>query len=271
MPDAASGAAPSASFTLLAAHLRVASLARAEAFYVGVLGLQAASTPGGERALTTAACAEPLLYLREVPGALPAPDGAVGLFHLAWLVPARADLARVLLRLADRRWPLQGLSDHGVSEALYLADPDGSGVEIYADRPVAAWPRRQGRLEMYTARLDTTALLATARPPAAAGLPIGTRLGHVHLRVPDLAAAERFYAGELPLTVSVADFPGARFFAADGYHHQVGANTWGVRPAPSGPGYAGLDLVTARVAGLTEPRRLADPAGVRWQLEPAMR
>ncbi len=173
----------------------------------------------------------------------------------------------MLLRLAERAWPLQGLSDHGVSESLYLADPDANGLELYADRPAAVWPRREGRPAMFTARLNVEDLLATAPDRRAAALPPATRLGHVHLRVRDLAAAERFYTGELPLQVTSRDFPGARFFAAGDYHHHVGANTWGVTGPPAGERHAGLDRVTATARHASAPGGVVDPAGVEWRLE----
>lgn len=249
----------------------MASLKRAEDFYCGVLGLR--SQPAGpddqERTLHTGPGELPLLALREVPGAPPAPQDAAGLFHLALLVPDRPALARVLLRLAERHWPLQGLSDHGVSEAAYLADADGNGLEIYADLPAGEWPRHNGALAMHTLPLDVPALLATAPEGQGAGLPPGTRLGHVHLRVRDLAAAERFYTRELPLKITVKSYPGALFFAADGYHHHIGVNTWGVRaPQPAAP-HAGLAAVAAAVRGLDASRTVTDPDGNRFELQPA--
>jgi catechol 2,3-dioxygenase len=175
----------------------------------------------------------------------------------------------VLLRLIERRWPLQGLSDHGVSEALYLADADGNGLEIYADRPASEWPRRNGTLSMHTFPLNVSALLATIPDGHGAALPAGTRLGHVHLRVRDLPGAERFYTRELPLEVTVKGFPGALFFAADGYHHHIGANTWGVRSPQPAATHAGLASVVASVRGLEAARVATDPDGNRFELQPA--
>jgi len=256
-------------FTLRFARLRVASLKRAEDFYCGVLGLTSDSGDPGERRLSADADGPPILVLRELPGAPPAPEDAAGLFHLAFLVPDRAALARVLLRIAARRWPLQGMSDHGVSEALYLADADGNGLEIYADRPRDQWPRRNGALEMYTRPLDVAALLENAPDRRGAGLPPGTRLGHVHLRVQDLSAAEPFYTRDLPLEVTARGYSGALFFAADGYHHNIAANTWGVRNAQPSTPHAGLDAVAASVRGLSSARVVTDPDGNRFELQPA--
>lgn len=152
-----------------------------------------------------------------------------GLYHVALLVPRRRDLARALAGLRAAGWPLQGAADHTVSEALYLADPDGHGIEIYADRPRAAWRRSDGELVMGTERLDLRRLLAEGTDDtesAGAGLPAGTVVGHIHLSVGDLDAAEQLFAGQLGMEVTVRSYPGALFLAYDGYHHHVGANVW---------------------------------------------
>jgi catechol 2,3-dioxygenase len=256
-------------FQLLGARLRVASLSSARDFYVGVLGLEPMDSMPGELRLRVPEAAAPILVLNEFPGIPAAPEDAPGLFHLAFLVPGRPGLAAVLRRLAEARWPIAGMSDHGVSEAIYLADPDGNGLEIYADRPRAAWPRRGDQLDMYTRRMDLPGVLASDPDSRAGGLPAGTRLGHVHVRVSDLVQAERFYAGELGLDVTVRTYPGALFFAADGYHHHIGANTWGVRAgARAGPS-AGLAGVQAAVAGLPAARTVRDSDGTRFELMPA--
>jgi catechol 2,3-dioxygenase len=256
-------------FQLRSARLRVASLDRAGGFYAGVLGLAPGAAVANTLALHAPGQPEPLLTLVETPGAQPKPPGVPGLFHLALLVPERAALARVLLRLAEKRIPLQGLSDHGVSEAIYLADPDGNGLEIYADRPRAAWPTDDGQTVLFTRPLNLDALLATVPDQRAAGLPAGTTIGHVHLRVRSLEAAEAFYTGALGLAVIVRDIPGALFFGADGYHHHVAANLWG-RSASGAAGdvYAGLDAFDAGVRDLKAPRTLVDPEGVRINLTP---
>jgi catechol 2,3-dioxygenase len=260
--------AASPTFQLLGARLRVASLARSSDFYAGILGLEPMASPPGELRLRVPGSAAPILELNEFPGIPAAPEDAPGLFHLAFLVPGRPALAAVLRRLAEAQWPIAGMSDHGVSEAIYLADPDGNGLEIYADRPAAAWPRRGARLDMYTRPLDLPGVLASDPAASAGGLPAGTRLGHVHVRVGDLVQAERFYAGELGLEVTVRTYPGALFFAADGYHHHIGANTWGVRAgARAGPS-AGLAGVRAAVAGLPAARTILDADGIRFELEP---
>ena len=257
---------------LRSARLRVADLGRAEAFYAGVLGLVSGAAQTGQRTLALHApgAAKPLLTLVETPGARPKPPGVPGLFHLALLVPDRPALARMLRRLAETRTPIDGLSDHGVSEAIYLEDPDGNGLELYADRPRGDWPSSHGNLAMFTRALDTAALLATAPEARAAGLPAGAVIGHVHLRTRSLEAAEAFYTGPLGLAVMVRAYPGALFLAADGYHHHIAVNTWGP-PADdrdSNNVYAGLDRLEIAVSPIAAPRTLTDPDGLRIDLVP---
>ncbi|MDP3256270.1 VOC family protein, partial [Bosea sp. (in: a-proteobacteria)] len=199
------------------------------------------------------------------------PASAAGLFHLAILLPSRADLGDWLAHAATIRLPLEGASDHLVSEALYLSDPEGNGIEIYRDRPRADWPRRDGAIRMATDRLDLNALLAEARPGHYAGMPSGTRMGHIHLRIGDTAAAEAFYAGALGFELMVR-YPGASFLASGGYHHHIAGNVWNSRGAgPRQPGEAGLasfeivardpdDLATMRHRML-EAGGTATPAG----------
>jgi catechol 2,3-dioxygenase len=219
-------------------HLTVTSLPQSLAFYRDVLGLAARVE---DREAVLSAGGTRLLRVTERPD-LRAPSQGPGLFHFALLVPSRRELARALVGLERAGWPLQGASDHGVSEALYLADPDGHGIEIYADRPRDTWQRSGGELVMATEPLDVAGLLAElgSAEDDWAGLPAGTIMGHVHLRVRDLDEAERFWTG-LGLEVTVRSYPGARFFAADGYHHHVGVNTWWKRGGnEDGEGRVGL-------------------------------
>jgi catechol 2,3-dioxygenase len=152
------------------------------------------------------------------------PRPSLGLYHFALLLPDRASLAAVLRRLLERRYGFDGASDHGVSEALYLHDPEGNGIELYRDRPRETWPLAQGQVAMTTAPLDIDRLLEVA--PAASPLHPETRLGHIHLHIGDLRDGERFYARTLGLAVTQRTYPGALFLAAGGYHHHVGLNTW---------------------------------------------
>lgn len=182
--------------------------------------------------------------------AAPRVRGTTGLYHFAILVPSRADLARSLRRLADTDTVMQGFADHGVSEALYLADPDGNGIEIYRDRPRAEWPMANGAVQMTADPLDLEDLLAAA-PPASGqfhALADGTVIGHVHLHVGNLAEAEAFYVGVLGFDLIQRYGPSALFVSAGGYHHHVGLNTWaGVGAPPPPPGAIGLRHFVVRL------------------------
>lgn len=242
-------------------HLTVADLERSLPYYREAVGLEVRERGAG-RASLGAGEAE-LLVLVEEPGARPAPRHT-GLFHFALLVPTRADLARWLAYAARQRVPLAGVSDHYVSEAVYLGDPDGHGIEIYADRPREVW-EGQVMARMTTEPLDVQGLLTELDDPATAafdGLPAGTVMGHVHLQVASAEDAVVFYRDVLGFDLMAEFVPSAAFFGAGGYHHHVGANTWrsrGATPPPSGsaalrhativlPDPAGRDRVAARVA-----------------------
>ena len=183
--------------------------------------------------------------------AQPRPRGTSGLFHLPIVVPTRADLARALQRVAEAGWRLSGASDHLVSEALYLSDPEGNGIELYRDRPREEWPVRDGVLQMDTLPLDLEGVLGElSRDESSAGMPADTRIGHVHLNVGDLSAAEAFYAGALGFNVMVRGYPGALFVSAGGYHHHIGLNTWAGEGAPPPPsGNRGLRQFEIRLPG----------------------
>ena len=217
-------------------HLTVADLDRSEQFYRDVLGFKPLDRHDDLLALT-ADGVTPLVVLHGRPGARPRPRRSTGLYHFAILVPSRFDLARLLRRLAEQRYPLQGASDHLVSEALYLADPDDNGIEIYRDRPRAEWPREQGQVRMATDPLDLDGILAELggddRPWT--GLDPRTILGHMHLHVADLQAAQAFYHGLLGFDIVLRFGPSALFVSAGGYHHHIGLNTWAGVGAPSPP------------------------------------
>ncbi len=183
------------------------------------------------------------MALREDRSAPPRDPRATGLFHLAVLLPSRLDLAHALRRLAESRWPLDGASDHLVSEALYLSDPDGNGIEIYRDRPREEWTHGEIGPEMATLPLDLRSLadeLETATGPQPEA-PAQTTIGHVHLQVAELSEIERFYAELLGFDVTVRGYPGALFVSAGGYHHHLGLNTWhSAGSAAQAPGSIGL-------------------------------
>jgi catechol 2,3-dioxygenase len=211
--------------------LSVSDLGRSLDYYTGSIGLRVLSQNGGEA--TLGAGPEELLRLVEEPGARPS-TGFSGLFHVALLVPERSALARWLAHAMDSGVQLTGASDHTVSEALYLRDPDRHGIEIYADRPREGWEGRVGQL-MGTAPLDLESLLRAAPKGEFAGLPGGTIVGHVHLCVADVDASVGFYRDRLGLDLVAQLGPQAAFLSAGGYHHHLAVNTWESRGAPAAP------------------------------------
>ncbi len=239
-----------------AVHLIVTDLEGAVAFYTGHIGLRV-RVRDAESARLGAGDGD-LLVLAGRPAA-PRARGTTGLYHFALLVPTRADLADALRHLVVTGTPLTGGADHGVSEAVYLSDPEGNGIEIYRDRPRAEWPREGDSIVMTTDPLDLHALLAESEASGAAwsGLPAGTRMGHVHLRVARIADSERFYVGVLGFDLVTRYGPAALFVSAGGYHHHVGLNTWAGEGAPAAPeGAAGLHRVEVRVPDAAELERL---------------
>lgn len=226
--------------------VRVADLARVQAFYQDVLGFACLTCDPGRARLAPPGTSEALVVLQAAPDAPARPRGTAGLFHVALLYPDRAALARALRRLLDLGVPI-GSADHGVSEALYLSDPEGNGIELYADRPPEAWPpKADGQVTMFTEALNLNDLLALAQTPGPL-MPEATRIGHVHLSVASLDDAERFYGDGLGFSVTQRSYPGALFLARDGYHHHLGANIWRSRHAAI-PGTLGLAEFTIRLS-----------------------
>lgn len=217
-------------------RLTVADATGAAAFYERVVGLHAFGPAGDDGVVRLGAGGGSLIEL--VPDAVAPPRArhSCGLFHLALLVPDRVGLAQALRRIVAGGWRLDGASDHLVSEALYLSDPEGNGIEIYRDRPRGEWRRAEnGELAMATLPLDLRDLageLTGAAPERDVGMAAGTIMGHVHLQVADLAVAEAFYADALGFDVMVRSYPGALFVAAGGYHHHIGLNTWASAAGP---------------------------------------
>lgn len=247
--------------------LTVPDLARSRAFYVDVLGMAVRDESRDGWLQLGVSNGEVLLELTGDPTAAPRDPLATGLFHFALLVPSRADLARALVGIALARWPLSGASDHLVSEALYLDDPDGNGIEIYRDRPRTEWPHdAAGRLEMATLPLDLDDLLAELGGGSARELAAGTRIGHVHLQVAELAAVEHFYAQVLGFDVTVSSYPGALFVSAGGYHHHIGMNTWNSRgasaPPPDAVGLRWYQVRVGSAASLAAARERVSAAGL---------
>ena len=253
------------SLQLASVHLRVADLARSVEFYVRQLGLVVVTRDDIHAELAATTGTPALLTLTEDRAAPPAPRDAAGLFHAALLFPDRAALGGWLRQAADAGVEFDGFSDHGVSEAIYFSDPDGNGLEFYADRPRAAWPFRHGELAMTTEPLDVPSLLqagASAQAPATKG----AQWGHLHLRVTDLDRSEKFYRDTLGVAVTQGTYPGARFLAADGYHHHLGLNTWGHPRAPRPPGALGLAGATFARAGVTAAQTVHDPDSIALRL-----
>jgi catechol 2,3-dioxygenase len=264
-------------------HLAVADLDRSIGYYEREIGLAVREREPGRAALGTGG--DDLLVLVEERGAKPA-DGFSGLYHFALLVPDRADLARWLAHAASDRVQLVGMSDHFVSEALYLRDPDHHGIEIYADRPRELW---EGQVfeRLTSLPLDTDDLLSVLDDQASAafdGLPTGTVMGHVHLRVSEIASTVAFYRGVLGFSLMAQLGAHAAFLGAGGYHHHLGANTWESAGAGQAPeGYASLrhatvvlpsagtrDALVERTGGLVDEvdgtPLIRDPSGNRLAL-----
>ena len=213
-------------------ELRVSDLGRSLAFYRDLLGMV-------EYSRTTDRCelgphgGRPLISLLAHAGTRARPQGVVGLYHYALLLPNRKALGQVLLRLFEARYPFQGFADHAVSEAAYLADPDGNGIELYADRPREDWQRRNGQIVMTTLALNVNSLLRLVEGEEWQGIAQGTRVGHVHLHVGDLEKTGAFYRDVVAFDVTNGEFPSALFLSAGGYHHHLGLNTW-LRPENAG-------------------------------------
>ena len=223
-------------------RLAVRDLPTVSAFYQHVLGLSVIESTGAR--VTLGQGDRPLLEL-DGDAALTAVDPRqAGLFHTAFLLPSRADLGRWVGHAAGARVALQGASDHIVSEALYLADPEGNGIEVYADRPQAQWRSDAGTVRMATDPLDLPDLMRAAGDTGWTGFPAGGSIGHVHLQVGDTEAADRFYRDVLGFDIA-ARYPGASFYGSGGYHHQLAGNVWNSRRAGTRPaGAAGIDEIS---------------------------
>jgi catechol 2,3-dioxygenase len=236
--------------------LTVSNLDRSLNFYRDILGfveLQPGRLgPQGGRVL---------IELHERTDAIAKPRRSSGLYHFAILVPSRAALGRSLRRLTEKQWSMSGAADHLVSEALYLDDPDGLGIEIYRDRPRDAWRVANGELAMATDPLD---LQSIYEEPGAEtpwhGLEAGTVMGHVHLHVPHLDTAESLYCDRIGFDPVVRRYPGALFVSAGGYHHHLGLNTWvGVGAPPPPENAVGLRSFTIE-SGELQPAKIEDPS-----------
>ena len=248
----------SAQTTMGAVHLTVGDLERSLDYYREAIGLDVLASDDGRAAV--GAGGMELLVLVEEPGARPA-YGYTGLYHFALLLPERADLARWLAHAGRDGVPLVGLSDHFVSEAIYLSDPDGHGIEIYWDRPRDVW---EGRVfeRMTTLPLDVASLMGELADPESEPfeqLPGGTVMGHVHLKVASIAATVAFYRDVLGFDLMAQLGEQAAFLAAGGYHHHIGANTWESAGAPPPPeGLAALRQTTVVLPDVAERDRVLE-------------
>lgn len=221
-------------------HLQVTDVSNALRFYQELLGFQLIGEANGSTMLSATGEPPGQIFLSALPGAIRKPSNTTGLYHVAIRLPSRAGLANLFSKLLREDTPFQGFSDHGVSEAIYLADPEGIGLELYVDRPRQDWPRSSGEPHMYSAPLDVDDLLSLASPRNndTSTLPPETDIGHIHLHVAEIAASERFYHQLIGFEVTERSYPGALFLSAGGYHHHIGVNVWAGRGAPPAPSNA---------------------------------
>ncbi len=241
--------------------LRVRDVERVAQFYDNVIGLTLIAA--GPDSAVLGNDGVPLLRLERDATAERAPHGAPGLFHTAFVLPQRADLGVWLATAAANRWRIEGAADHLVSEAVYLSDPEGNGIEIYRDRPRAEWPHRGERVHMSNDRLDIEGLLALGRNSLIGPtyrLPRGARVGHVHLKVSDLPEARHVISDSWGIA-EMCLFPGAAFFGAGGYHHHLATNVWSAdgRPVRGGP-WLGLKELVLQATD----RAFFDQVAERW-------
>jgi catechol 2,3-dioxygenase len=248
-PSAIPGLATRAAMHIGAVGLKARDLNRLTAFYRDVLGL--AVLNGDSQHAVLGAGQVDLLHLELAPGAAADDAHTAGLYHTAFLMPTRADLACWLRHTGAMQVPLTGASDHSVSEAIYLDDPEGNGIEVYCDRPAETWQWSHGSVAMMTKRLDLDALVREANNKARYGLaPAGLRIGHVHLRVGNLPQAEAFYHDVIGLDVTRRR-DGALFMSSGRYHHHIASNVWhsqgaGMRDAGrAGLAWLSMDVIAA--------------------------
>ena len=216
--------------------IKVKDLKRSLTFYSDYIGFKVISKTEDTVLLSASGSLPYLLKLTEVPGAIHKPEGTTGLFHIAIKLPSRKELARVFLRLFEKKIKFQGFSDHLVSEAVYLEDPDENGIELYCDRPKEEWQYKMGQVEMSTLPLNLNVLTDELDDRTVwNGIHPDTDIGHIHLSVSNLNKAQEIYSMMLGFNISNSTYPGALFFSAGGYHHHIGANVWSSRngkPAP---------------------------------------
>jgi catechol 2,3-dioxygenase len=239
--------------------LRARNMAALAAYYETSIGLQRVAETADR--ITLGSGGVGYLHLLAAPDATPEPHGSAGLFHTAFLLPSRAELGVWFKAAHERDVQFDGASDHGVSDAFYLTDPEGNGIEVYSDRPPETWTRPAGgkphEVLMTTLPMDVTGVVAAGvKLPVRAAFPDAAAIGHVHLKVGDIAAAEAFYGGVLGLDRTYGR-PGAAFLSAGGYHHHIATNTWSS---------AGAGPRLANSAGLAGVEFVVDPSHVMAML-----
>lgn len=213
-------------------ELKVADLHRALEFYQQIIGFKVIEQTE-RKAVLSANGVTPLVTIEQPEDIIPKQPRTTGLYHYALLLPSRTNLARLIRHFIQTRYPLQGASDHLVSEALYLADPDGNGIEIYTDRPSTDWTWKGGQVEMVTDPLDVESILAEDDGKPWTGLPTGTIMGHIHLHVSEFNKTEEFYCEGLGFEIVTRYGGQALFISTGGYHHHIGLNTWAGVGAPA--------------------------------------
>lgn len=235
-------------------------------FYRGLLGMEELSNDGTTRVLGTGD--RPLLSITQDPQAKIAPRQRAGLFHTAFLFGTRVDLARWLGHVAEKRVSISGASDHNVSEAFYLDDPEGNGIEIYADRDRSEWGWREGMVDMVTKPLDIQNLLQSAHgAPRWEKAPEDLVIGHVHTKVGDVKTAERFWNEDIGLQTVAYYGDKAVFLSSGGYHHHIAGNIWGSAGAGERPdGETGLDYIELISDDASGPSELKDPWGTKIKI-----
>ncbi|MEW6510678.1 MAG: VOC family protein [Bacteroidota bacterium] len=255
-------------------RLRVADLRRTLRFYHDILGFVETSRPEHHRGLSARIDSPPLLILEESRDASRPPRPTAGLYHAAIRFPSRGALGAAVRRVIRAEHPLHGAADHLVSEAVYMTDPEGNGIELYVDRPREEWRWDGEQIAMATDPLDLQSLLD--EPDAIAlereSISDGTDIGHIHLQVSDLRQSEEFYSGILGFEVMQRSYPGALFLSAGRYHHHIGLNIWGGRgilPLPTGA--LGLVSFRVRIPGGEEWRALCERSDTLRVRQPAER
>jgi catechol 2,3-dioxygenase len=248
-----------------AVRLQISDLERSLRWYQDVLGLEVASRTGTTANLVVKGESSPLIELRERKGIRAVPRrGLLGLYHYAILLPDRLALGRFIAHLAELGMHA-GMSDHFVSEAVYIDDPDGLGIEVYSDRPRSDWKHQDRQLTMTTNPLDARSLVQAAGNAPWTGVPMGTVIGHVHLFVGDIDRAAAFYHDLIGFDKVVWNYPGALFMSAGGYHHHLGTNIWAAQSPPASEDDARLiewEIVVPRAADVDQVEASVKRGGV---------